>query len=81
LIASTGDLALPRQRNTKESFYRKFAEFTFRTVGDQCSRGQVSVGAQVALNGASASGDWVTVLGLVDIFYDNIFPALGSNPF
>ncbi len=42
---------------------------------------QVSVGAQVALNGAAASGDRVTALGLVEIFYDNIFPALGWNPF
>jgi hypothetical protein len=42
---------------------------------------QVSVGAQVALNGAAASGDRVAALGLVEIFYDNIFPALGWNPF
>jgi hypothetical protein len=42
---------------------------------------QVSIGAQVALNGAAASGDRVAVLGLVEIYYDNIFPALGWNPF
>lgn len=42
---------------------------------------QVSVGAQVTLNGAAASGDRVAALGLVEIFYDNIFPALGWNPF
>jgi hypothetical protein len=42
---------------------------------------QVSVGAQVALNGAAASGDQVAALGLVEIFYDNIFPVLGWNPF
>jgi len=42
---------------------------------------QVSVGAQVALNGAAANGDRVAGLGLVEIFYDNIFPALGWQPF
>ena len=47
-------------------------------LGDYC---EVSVGAQVALNGAAPSGDHVTVLGLVEIFYDNIFPVLGWNPF
>jgi hypothetical protein len=41
----------------------------------------LSVGAQVALNGAVPSGDHVAVLGLVEIFYDNIFPVLGWNPF
>ncbi|HYL58974.1 MAG TPA: hypothetical protein VEU51_08890 [Candidatus Acidoferrales bacterium] len=47
-------------------------------LGDYC---EVSVGAQVALNGAAPSGNRVGVLGLVEIFYDNIFPALGWNPF
>jgi len=45
---------------------------------DHC---QLSVGAQVALNGAAASGDRVAALGLVEIFYDDIFPALGWKPF
>ncbi len=40
-----------------------------------------SVGPQIALNGAYQSGDRVAVLGLVEIFYDDIFPTLGWNPF
>jgi hypothetical protein len=47
-------------------------------LGDYC---EFSVGAQVALNGAVPSGDHVAVLGLVEVFYDNIFPVLGWNPF
>ena len=47
-------------------------------LGDYC---ELSVGAQVALNGAAPSGDHVAVLGLVEVFYDNIFPVLGWNPF
>jgi hypothetical protein len=46
-------------------------------LGDYC---ELSVGVQVALNGATASGDRVGVLGLVEIFYDNLFPVLGWNP-
>jgi hypothetical protein len=42
---------------------------------------ELSVGAQVALNGAAPSGDQVAVIGLVEIFYDNILPALGWKPF
>jgi hypothetical protein len=42
---------------------------------------ELSVGPQIALNGSYQSGDRVAVLGLVEIFYDNIFPALGWNPF
>lgn len=42
---------------------------------------EVSVGAQVALNGAASRGDRLAALGLVEIFYDDIFPALGWNPF
>lgn len=42
---------------------------------------ELSVGAQVALNGAAPSGDQVAAIGLVEIFYDNIFPALGWKPF
>jgi len=38
----------------------------------------VSVGAQPALNGAAETGDWVAALRLVEIFYDNIFPALAG---
>jgi hypothetical protein len=47
-------------------------------LGDYC---ELSVGAQVALNGAAPSGNRAGALGLVEIFYDNIFPALGWNPF
>ena len=47
-------------------------------LGDYC---EVSVGTQIALNGTAQSGDHVAVLGLVEIFYDNIFPSLGWNPF
>jgi hypothetical protein len=42
---------------------------------------EVSVGAQVAINGAAQSGDRVAVIGLVEVFYDEIFPALGWQPF
>jgi hypothetical protein len=47
-------------------------------LGDFC---EFSVGSQVALNGAAPNRDRVAVIGLVEIFYDNIFPALGWNPF
>ncbi len=47
-------------------------------LSDWC---EVSVGSQVALNGAYQRGDRVGVLGLVEVFYDNIFPVLGWNPF
>jgi hypothetical protein len=47
-------------------------------LGDYC---ELSVGAQIAPNGAAPSGDRAAVLGLVEIFYDNIFPSLGWNPF
>jgi hypothetical protein len=47
-------------------------------LGEYC---ELSVGAQVALNGAAPSGDRVAVIGLVEIFYDNISPILGRNPF
>ena len=46
-------------------------------LGDYC---ELSIGAQVALNDAAPSGDRVAVIGLVEIFYDNIFPPLGWNP-
>jgi hypothetical protein len=47
-------------------------------LGDYC---ELSVAAQVVLNGAAPSGNRVGVLGLVEIFYDDIFPVLGWNPF
>ncbi len=47
-------------------------------LGDYC---ELSVGAQVALNGAAPSGDRIAVIGLVEVFYDVIFPVLGWNPF
>ncbi len=47
-------------------------------LGNYC---ELSVGAQIALNGAAPSGDRVIVIGLIEVFYDNIFPALGWNPF
>jgi hypothetical protein len=42
---------------------------------------EVSVGSQVALNGAYEKGDRVAFLGLMEIFYDELFPALGWKPF
>jgi hypothetical protein len=42
---------------------------------------ELSVGAQAALNGAADRRDRVAVIGLVEIFYDDIFPSLGWNPF
>ncbi len=47
-------------------------------LGDYC---ELSVGTQIALNGAAPSGDRVAVIGLAEVFYDNIFPALGWSPF
>jgi hypothetical protein len=47
-------------------------------LGDYC---ELSVATQIALDGAAPSGDRVAVLGLVEIFYDNIFPVLGRKPF
>jgi hypothetical protein len=47
-------------------------------LGDYC---QVSAGAQVALNGAAQSGDRVAFIGLIEVFYDEIFPALAWKPF
>jgi hypothetical protein len=47
-------------------------------LGDYC---ELSVGTQIALNIAAPNGDRVAVLGLVEIFYDDIFPALNWNPF
>jgi hypothetical protein len=39
---------------------------------------EVSVGTQVPLNNASVSSTHAVVLGLLDIFYDSIFPKLGN---
>jgi hypothetical protein len=50
----------------------------FAYLGEYC---ELSVGAQVALNGASPAGDRVAAIGLVEIFYDDLVPALGWNPF
>jgi hypothetical protein len=47
-------------------------------LGDYC---EVSIGAQVALNGAAQAGDRIAVIGLVEVFYDEIFPTLGWEPF
>jgi hypothetical protein len=47
-------------------------------LGDYC---ELSVGAQVTLNGVAPNGDRVAVIGLVEIFYDEIFPSLGWKPF
>lgn len=41
---------------------------------------EISAGAQIALNGAAQSRDRIAAIGLVEIFYDNIFPPLGWNP-
>jgi hypothetical protein len=46
-------------------------------LGDYC---ELSVGAQVALNAGTPGNDRVAVIGLVEIFYDDIFPVLGWNP-
>jgi hypothetical protein len=45
-------------------------------LGNYC---ELSVGGQIALNGAAPSGDRVTVIGLIEVFYDNIFPALAGT--
>lgn len=42
---------------------------------------EVSVGAQLAINGAAQPRDGGAVIGLVEVFYDDIFPALGWKPF
>jgi hypothetical protein len=42
---------------------------------------EISLAPQIAINGAHASADRVAILGLVEIFYDEIFPRLGWKPF
>ena len=46
-------------------------------MGHYC---ELSVGAQIALNNAAPKGERVAVVGLVEIFYDDIFPALSWKP-
>jgi hypothetical protein len=46
-------------------------------MGDYC---ELSVGAQIALNGAAPSGDRIAIISLLEVFYDDIFPVLGWNP-
>jgi hypothetical protein len=46
-------------------------------LGHYC---ELSVGAQFAINGAAADGDRIAVIGLMEIFYDEVFPASGWNP-
>jgi hypothetical protein len=47
-------------------------------LGNYC---ELSVGAQVSLNGAAPNSDRVAVIGLIESFYDDVFPVLGWNPF
>jgi len=42
---------------------------------------ELSIGAQLATNGATQPGDRGAVLGLIEVFYDDIVPALGWKPF
>jgi hypothetical protein len=39
---------------------------------------ELSIGTQFALNNASVPGNHAAVLGLLDIFYDSIFPKIGN---
>jgi hypothetical protein len=41
---------------------------------------ELALATQFALNNASRPGNHAAVLGLLDIFYDSIFPALGNWP-
>jgi hypothetical protein len=41
----------------------------------------VSLGAQVTLNGAAQTRDRVSIIGLFEVFYNDVFPALGWEPF
>jgi hypothetical protein len=47
-------------------------------LGEYC---ELSLGAQIALNGAAPNGDRVAVIGIVEIFYDKILPVTGWEPF
>lgn len=75
------DLTMRRsdyQFSLQPSFEKQLGDNRVAYLGEYC---ELSVGAQVALNGAAPSGDQVAVIGLVEIFYDNILPALGWKPF
>jgi hypothetical protein len=39
---------------------------------------EVSIGTQLALNGAAVPGTHAAVIGLLDLFYDSIFPRIGN---
>ncbi len=39
---------------------------------------EIAVGTQFALNNASVSGNHAAVVGLLDIFYDSLFPKVGN---
>jgi hypothetical protein len=39
---------------------------------------ELAVGTQLALNQAAVSSNHAAILGLLDIFYDSIFPRLGN---
>jgi len=71
-LRGTGLLAVPDRippNNTSRlSTYSRLAY-----LGDYC---EVSVGAQVALNGAAQPGDRAAVIGLIEVFYDELFPTL-----
>ncbi len=41
---------------------------------------ELSVGAQAALNATAPQGDRIAVIGLFELFYNNVFPALAWNP-
>jgi hypothetical protein len=47
-------------------------------MGHYC---EFNVGTQIALNNTAPNGERVAVLGLVEVFYDDIFPVLSWNPF
>ena len=68
--------SLLASRLTSKPNFRLTPDLVYQN--DYC---QVSVGAQVALNHATVSGDRLAAIGLVEIFYDNLFPALDCNPY
>jgi len=68
--------SLLASRLTSKPNFRLTPDLVYQN--DYC---QVSVGAQVALNHATVSGDRLAAIGLVEIFYDNIFPVLAWDPF
>ncbi len=42
---------------------------------------QLALGVQLLLNGYATHEDRAAVIGLIDIFYDELFPVLGKNLF